>query len=464
MRRVLDGCADCDICRFLMDESCLLFPDLYRLYDREQAGGVPIAGDDLRRLAERCTLCGLCPCPSIRDDVIRDKTERVERSGMPLANRLLADVQRVGRWGSRAPALVNRLLSLPPVARLAKRMAGIHPERPLPRPAERSFFAWARRRGLNRQVDGQPKVAYFAGCTAGYLFPRVARSAVGVLEANGIPVHVPVQECCGMPTLLEGDQETTLKRVGANLRRLLAALRDGYTVICSCPTCGYLMKVLLRENACHSASYQRAVDAGAHEMILTRRAAGREARVRLQRSIYGGILKDEGCFSSLDPLHRLTLADAVLDMGEYLERLAETGRLDPRFGELPGRMVYYAPCHQREQGIGSPYLNLLGRIPGLTVEAVGGALDCCGMGGSLGFKKDFHAASIRLGSRLFEKITAARPEAVVTDCLSCRLQFEQQLDLPVLHPLELLGRAYALDGNQGKGRGDSGSGGPHWGA
>ena len=34
-RQVLDACADCDVCRFLMDTSCLFFPELYRLYDRE---------------------------------------------------------------------------------------------------------------------------------------------------------------------------------------------------------------------------------------------------------------------------------------------------------------------------------------------------------------------------------------------------------------------------------------------
>jgi len=41
-RQVRDACADCDVCRFLMDSSCLFFPDLYRLYDRElEASDMP---------------------------------------------------------------------------------------------------------------------------------------------------------------------------------------------------------------------------------------------------------------------------------------------------------------------------------------------------------------------------------------------------------------------------------------
>ena len=35
-RGVIDRCADCDVCRHLMDISCLLFPELFRLFDREK--------------------------------------------------------------------------------------------------------------------------------------------------------------------------------------------------------------------------------------------------------------------------------------------------------------------------------------------------------------------------------------------------------------------------------------------
>ncbi len=49
-RQVLDACADCDGCRFLMDTSCLFFPELYRLYDREMENRKKITSDELRRL------------------------------------------------------------------------------------------------------------------------------------------------------------------------------------------------------------------------------------------------------------------------------------------------------------------------------------------------------------------------------------------------------------------------------
>ena len=51
-RKVIDECADCDVCRFLMDSDCLMFPELYRLYDREMETGNKITSDDLRHLVD----------------------------------------------------------------------------------------------------------------------------------------------------------------------------------------------------------------------------------------------------------------------------------------------------------------------------------------------------------------------------------------------------------------------------
>jgi len=164
--------------------------------------------------------------------------------------------------------------------------------------------------------------------------------------------------------------------------------------------------------------------------------------IHINKLLYGSILKDNGLFNALDPLERIILSDSFYDIGEYLVRLLSEETLNTRFQTVAKRIVYFAPCHQREQKIGSPYLRLLSLISGLEIEQVGGSMDCCGMGGSLGYKKDFHDASISLGSSLAAKISAHEPDIVVTDCLSCRLQFQHLLPIPVYHPLEILSYAY----------------------
>jgi glycerol-3-phosphate dehydrogenase subunit C len=110
---------------------------------------------------------------------------------------------------------------------------------------------------------------------------------------------------------------------------------------------------------------------------------------------------------------------------------------------LPGkcrqeRIVYFAPCHQREQEIGTPYAKLMSRISVGRLVAVEDRFYCCGMAGIMGFKKDFRDVSVKMGRPLFERIRELAPEILATDCLSCRLQFLQHLPYPVRHPIEII--------------------------
>ena len=41
-----------------------------------------------------------------------------------------------------------------------------------------------------------------------------------------------------------------------------------------------------------------------------------------------------------------------------------------------------------------------------------------------------------------EKIAALNPDQLVTDCLSCRIQFNQATSYTVRHPIEILKEAY----------------------
>jgi glycerol-3-phosphate dehydrogenase subunit C len=275
----------------------------------------------------------------------------------------------------------------------------------------------------------------------------VPRAVVEVFQHNGIEVFYPEQKCCGMPSLLEGDRQLTLDFVRHNMDTLAAAVAAGYDIVCSCPTCGFMLRNVLKENAYYSSEFQASVGAdGAYLKIPTTGASanpgGKKFNV-LKKSMFQDILKDEGYFSAIDPMKRIMVAENTYDLGEYLLDLHRAGELKTTFGELSGRMVYYPPCHLREQNIGRPYQELLNLLPGADLEAVDGSLYCCGMAGIMGFKRDFHETSIHLGNRLMAKIKELNPERLVTDCLSCRLQFNQLLPYRVQHPVEILKKAYS---------------------
>jgi glycerol-3-phosphate dehydrogenase subunit C len=373
--------------------------------------------------------------------VLKAKAARIEAEKPPMSARLLSDARQAGQWGTTFSAVINPLKRLGPVSAMAKKVLDIHPQRSLPVFPKESFFAWAQKRGLTTPVKHAakdvPRVAYFVGCSAGYLFPAVAKAAVGLLEQKGIQVFVPSQDCCSMPLIMEGNQPEATKRIQANLENLGACMREGYDIVCSCPTCGYFFKKLLKETAYYSDAFQRQSGADARAMKVPSGAKD-QAFTTVPRSIYQRILKDDGYFSGIDPLQRIDLSLKIKDMGEYLLSLQNSGKtaLALRNPEQP--LAYFAPCHQREQGIGQPYYRLISALPGADIKQVGSDMQCCGMGGHLGFKADFHDHSLAIGDPLFDRLAAASDRTIVTDCLSCRMQLQHQFSRQVFHPLELL--------------------------
>ena len=490
IREVVDACTDCDCCRYLMDTNCLFFPEIYRLWDREQETGEKITPKELRRLADLCNYCALCPCPNIREAIIKAKTEFIDRDGLAPYVRTLEDVERVGKLCGALPWLTNLLLQKKSNGGFIKRSLGIHPRRKMPEFPSENFPSWARRRKLTTKPQGaqKRKVAYFAGCSGRYIFPELPKAVVSIFRHNAIEVYYPQQQCCGMPAMLEGDRKLTLKMASGTVAQLAEVVEDGYDIVCSCPTCGYMIKKVLKEGAYYSAAFQdliggdgsllkvpvkekssaRRKDApdelptalkaefGSHHITRKRLSlpwqAGGKAQstefMLLDKSVYGKIMKDDGYFSSIDPLLRIKVAENTYDLGEYLLNLHRAGELDTRFGDLGGRVLYYPPCHQREQEIGMPYLDLLALVPGMHAESLQNTFYCCGMAGIMGYKRDFHNASLHIGSRLIGKIKEINPDRLITDCLSCRLQFMQTTTYEVRHPIEILREAYEAGRNR----------------
>jgi glycerol-3-phosphate dehydrogenase subunit C len=466
-RSVMATCINCDQCRELMEEApCQYFPRLYVLADRAAAGGEPISDLDVKELMDYCNACGQCPCRAIQTDIRKAKDAFVTRDGLPAAVRLIEDVQLVGRLCGTFPTLTNMVLAAPVIGRLAKRALGVHPDRKTPTFPKDRLARYVARRGLDRRPEGQGrKVAYFVGCTARYMFPSVAKATVEVLEANGIKVFVPEQKCCGMPPYLEGDRPKALKLAEGNLPILEQCIEEGFDIVTACPTCSFMFKSVLARSAQFAPGYRDRVRAsaiagdGATETIsarLRQEIAAPTGRTNHTAAEFTkpwvvnhnlGLHADHdttdiGYFAHLDPNQRIKVASHVFELGEYLRDLADEGQLRLPQGFTGENLAYFAPCHLREQEMGRPWLELMGTMPGASVTSVGLSMDCCGLGGIQGFKQGFHDTSIAMGQGIVHRIEQANPERVTTECLGCRLQFNQMQDRPVSHPVELLAEAY----------------------
>jgi glycerol-3-phosphate dehydrogenase subunit C len=460
-------CSGCGQCiEQLADSPCLYFPRLSALQERGRRGGADPSSRELSELIDLCNGCGLCPCADVRVKIREAKDAFVARDGLGYGVRLLEDVPKLAALCGVLPALTNRVLGFEPLARLAKRTIGVHPDRLVPPVPARPFDDWAARHGLDRRCDeAEHRVAYFVGCTARWFYPEIAIATVEVLKANGIAVWVPPQTCCGMPPHLEGDRDLTFERVSENIDALSIAIESGYDVVTACPTCSFMFKSVLARGAQFAEDRRRRIEDLAEELgrdaeAIHRRLAEEDLAPTGRANAaadafhepwvinqilgrrYSGEASDAGYFADIDPEVRIRIAGHVFELGEYLQILDREGRLRRDVVLPETAATYYPPCHLREQGIGMPWRELLADVGGRDLPILGDGDDCCGLGGVMGLKAGFHDTSVAMGARLMDKARAAAPERVVTECLGCRMQFRQLTDFPVVHPVECLAEAY----------------------
>jgi glycerol-3-phosphate dehydrogenase subunit C len=334
-----------------------------------------------------CIGCHLCDmvCSSgvnISELNLIAKAKYLDEKGRPFRDWLLTHTYLLGPLGSLFSSIVNRLLKNSSVRRLLDTFLKIDRRRELPGYQSSTFRQWFK----GHSSKGDRKVAYFYGCYTNTNEVDVAKATVQVLESNGFEVTLPPQRCCGIPMLGNGDFKGARKMGLYNVPSFLTAIRSGLDMVFSSTSCGHMIK---------------------HE--------------------YSQLLNVPGAEE---------VAKHAFDLFEFLRNLKESNGFNSNFKELPSKVAYFAPCHLRSLGIGLPALEILRLIPGLRIDNI--EADCCGLGGTFGFKKEKYEISQEIGKDLAEAIDRLKPEIVLSDCEGCRMQIRHLTGLKVLHPIQLL--------------------------
>lgn len=229
---------------------------------------------------------------------------------------------------------------------------------------------------------GEPRgrVGFFAGCLMPEVFGPVNEATLRVLARNGYEVHAPRdQRCCGALHAHSGDAVASV-RLHARNRDVFAELE---TVVVNSAGCGAAL---------------------------------------------------------LDPDDALSAK--VVDVSRFLHRVGL--RAPSRALEL--RVAYDDPCHLLHgQRVAEEPRALLRAIPGVELFDLPGATDCCGAAGIYSLVQP--DMSDRLLARKIEAIRATAPQVVASGNPGCLMQLargvrDAGLDVEVLHPVELLDRAY----------------------
>jgi Fe-S oxidoreductase len=144
-----------------------------------------------------------------------------------------------------------------------------------------------------------------------------------------------------------------------------------------------------------------------------------------------------------DDLDAALVAENTRDVGQYLAGLDARGLLPRPEHPLRARVGYHQPCHLRALDVGLPGLGLIRNIPEIDVEFIDRG--CSGMAGTFGLARDNFRTSLRAGRGLLSRLRDDDIEMGATECAACRMQMEQGVPKPTLHPVKLLSMSYGLN-------------------
>jgi glycolate oxidase iron-sulfur subunit len=242
----------------------------------------------------------------------------------------------------------------------------------------------------------QIRVAYFAGCGTEFIFPKVGKALIRILNELGVEVVFPKdQGCCGISVFTNGDFETAREMALHNLQ-LFACTNVDY-VVTGCATCGSALK----------------------DGWMSYLAKSEEEKTLFEE-----------------------FGSRVRDVSELLIQLADFRPLQYR-STLPKntRVTYHDPCHlARYQGVIDQPRKILKKAFGCDFVEMDNH-GCCGMGGS--FNLNHYALSKRIAKDKVDSIGRTNADVVINTCPGCMIQLIDNIEryhLPqrVVHLVEAI--------------------------
>ena len=342
-----------------------------------------------------CLNCKRCEvaCPSnVRiGDIIQAARIKHSKKKPGLREYILANTDFMGTMASPLAPIVNMAVGLKPVKVVMDKPIGIDHRRMFPKYAFGTFESWLKR-NRKKQAKFPRQVSYFHGCYVNYNNPQLGKDFVKIMNALGIGVQLLEKEkCCGVALISNGliDQAKRQGEVNiSSIRR--SVVENKIPVLGTSSTCTFT-------------------------------------------------LRDE--YPHLLGIENKDVRDGIELATRYIYRLLSSGEVKLRFKKNAPklRVAYHTACHMEKLGWAYYSTELLRMIP--SVELIQLDSQCCGIGGTYGFKKENYATSQAVGESLFRKIEASGCDVVSTDCETCKWQIEMSTSKEVIHPLSILANA-----------------------
>ncbi|HEY7872591.1 MAG TPA: heterodisulfide reductase-related iron-sulfur binding cluster [Rudaea sp.] len=410
LERVFHICHGCRRCVSL----CQAFPTLFDLVDESSTMEVDgVAKSDYAKVVDQCYLCDLCyqtKCPYVPPHewnvdfphlMLRAKAATHQRGETTASAKILSSTTIVGKL-STIPVVVEVVNAANRNGlgrKLLEKTLGVDRNARVPTYARKT--ARIRLKHLDRVGDAQPagrthgKVAIFATCYCNFSQPEPVEDLAAVLRHNGVAVKLIEREvCCGMPKLELGDLESVEKYKKQNIPVLANAIRDGWDITATIPSCVLMFK---------------------QELPLM-------------------FPNDEDV--QLVKRH-------IFDPFEYLWQRHQAGLLKTDFPNALGKIAYHAPCHQRVQNIGPKTRDVLNLVPDTEIQMIE---RCSGHDGTYGVKKKTYAFSRKIAKPVETRVEQIAPAHFASDCPMAASHIAHGLGdkPPAESPIGLLRKAYGI--------------------
>ncbi|MCI1779967.1 MAG: anaerobic glycerol-3-phosphate dehydrogenase subunit C [Bacteroidales bacterium] len=354
----------------------------------------PDMADTSLKYCMNCKRCEVaCPSGVRIGDIIQTARIKDKKTHVKLRDAILANTDIVGTMATMAAPVVNSVIKLRPVKKLMDSVMKIDSRRTFPDYSQQTFEKWFRKYAMKTQSTYDRQVTYFHGCYVNYNYPQLGKDLVKIMNAAGYGVNLMEHEkCCGIALISNGLIKQAKWQAGKNMDGIRkSVLEDNRTVISTSSTC-----------------------------ILT--------------------MRDE--YPHLLGIDNKDVREQIDMATRFLYRLIDEKKITLIFrSDYKKRVAYHSPCHLDKLGWEIYSVGLLRMIEGVDLMILDS--NCCGIGGSYGFKKENYDVSQKVGEPLFRQIEQVNPDFVATDCETCKWQIEMSTSARVKNPISVI--AEALD-------------------
>ena len=300
----------------------------------------------------------------------------------------------LGKWGSRLAPLSNWMNELPGSRAMMERIAGVDQRRQLPPFASTTLVQAARKLPPAKAPAHRGRIALFPDIFTNYGSPERGIAAIEVFRAVGIDVVLTEVSADGRASLSQGLIQTAKKQAQKTGEILVKYIREGREIVVIEPSALAMFRL--------------------------------DNRHFLDRNTFEEIRAHS--FEAVEYLWRM-LQERNLDVLDFFQASRHP---------LGTRLFYHSHCQQKTIGAAEPTEALL-RAAGFDV--VTSRVECCGMAGSFGYKKDYYELSMAVAEDLFDQVRAAEADGLrilLATGISCQEQLHAGIKRNVFHPMELL--------------------------